>query len=393
MTSTAIPSDAIIRAINDVVADSPRPVHLHEPYFAGNEAAYVKSCIDDGWVSSVGAFVDRFERDLAAFCGAKFAAVMVNGTCAIHAALETLAIAEGDEVLIPSLTFVATANAVVHACATPHFVEVEPTSLGIDPVALENYLQRIATKKDGKTINKQTGRTIAALMPVHVFGHPCQISALHDVAKNWNLHLLEDATEALGSTIGGKPVGSTHTAIFSFNGNKIITTGGGGAVVTNDENFYRRLKHLTTTAKQPHKWAFMHDEVAYNYRLPNLNAALGCAQLEQLPTLVAAKRALAKKYQSAFANIPGATILPEPSSTASNYWLVTLMLANNSEDALNDTLQKLHDQKLLCRPIWQPLHHLPMYKNNPKSDLTLTDALAKQIINLPSSVKLGQPYV
>ncbi len=389
MTSTATPSD-IISAIKAVVADAPRPVHLHEPYFAGNEAAYVTSCIDDGWVSSVGAFVDRFERDLASYCGAKYAAVMVNGTCAIHAALETLGIGEGDEVLIPSLTFVATANAVVHAGATPHFVEAETTSLGMDPVALQNYLHRIAAKENGKAVNKLTGRTIAALMPVHIFGHPCQVAALQHIAQEWNLHFLEDATEALGSTVGGSRVGSTHTAMFSFNGNKIITTGGGGAVTTNDEQFYRRLKHRTTTAKQPHAWAFGHDEVAFNYRMPNLNAALGCAQLEQLPRLLLAKRALAARYRAAFENIAGAHILPEPSGTTSNYWLVTLMTHGLDLESL---LQQLHDEKLLCRPIWQPLHTLPMYAHHPRSDLAVTEQLARSIINLPSSVRLGLPYV
>lgn len=392
MTSIVTPSD-IATAIKSVVADTPRPVHLHEPYFAGSEGAYVKSCIDDGWVSSVGPFVDRFERDLATFCGAKFAAVMVNGTCAIHATLETLGIGQGDEVLVPSLTFVATANAVVHAGATPHFVEVEETSLGIDPVALEKYLHRIATKQGKKTVNTATGNTIRALMPVHVFGHPCQLAALQKIADEWNLHLIEDATEALGSTIAGKPVGSTGTAIFSFNGNKIITTGGGGAVVTSDEDFYRRLKHRTTTAKLPHSWAFQHDEVAYNYRLPNLNSALGCAQLEELPAMLAAKRALAAQYRQAFASLPGTRILPEPKNTTSNYWLVTLILPTTDEATLNITLRELHDQKLLCRPIWQPLHTLPMFTACPRSDLTLTETLSRRIINLPSSVKLGLPYV
>lgn len=388
MTSTATPSD-IIKAIESVVHDAPRPVQLHEPYFSGNERGYVASCIDDAWVSSVGPFVDRFERDLAAFCGATFAAVMVNGTCAIHAALETLGVGEGDEVLIPSLTFVATANAVVHAGATPHFVEVEATSLGIDPVALEAYLAQIATRKDGKTINTQTGRTIRALMPVHIFGHPCQLAALQQIADRWHLHLLEDATEALGSTIAGKPVGSSGTAIFSFNGNKIITTGGGGAVVTSDEDYYRRLKHRTTTAKQPHPWAFMHDEVAYNYRLPNLNAALGCAQLEQLPRMLEAKRALAARYQQAFKNLPGLRILPEPAGTTSNYWLVTLQLETSDEHTLNTTLRQLHDARLLCRPIWQPLHRLPMYRSHPRADLALTERLSQCLISLPSSVRLG----
>ena len=387
--STATPSD-IIAAISSVVQDAPRPVQLHEPHFAGNENTYVKSCIDDGWVSSVGAFVDRFERDLAAACGAAYAVVMVNGTCAIHAALIALGVQPGDEVLIPSLTFVATANAVAHAGAIPHFVDVEETSLGVCPDALQAHLESIAHKQGGLTVNKHTGRTIRALMPVHVFGHPCNMPALARIADAWKITLLEDATEALGSLQGGKPVGSNHVAAFSFNGNKIITTGGGGAVVMQDENFYKRLKHLTTTAKQPHPWAFNHDEIAFNYRMPNLNAALGCAQLEQLPAFVAAKRELASRYMQAFSGLRGLRILPEPEGTRSNYWLVTLLAETGDAAWLESTLKSLHAEKLLCRPIWTPLHLLPMYTHAPRAALPRTESLMHRIINLPSSVKLGR---
>ena len=390
--SIATSSD-IISAIASVVGDAPRPVNLHEPLFSGNESRYVASCIEEGWVSSVGAFVDRFERDLAAACGAKHAIVMVNGTCALHAALVALGVQPNDEVLVPSLTFVATANAVSHASAIPHFVEVEEESLGIDPVALQKYLERIATIQNGNAVNKETGRIIRALVPVHVFGHPCQIDALKAIADEWKLVLIEDATEALGSSAQGKKIGSQHTAIFSFNGNKILTTGGGGALVTNDEAFAKRLKHLTTTAKQPHKWAFSHDEIGWNYRMPNLNAALGCAQLEQLPHFVAAKRALAARYMQAFANVKGMRILPQPQNTESNYWLVTLLADRSDETWLNTTLQALHDAKFLCRPIWTPLHQLPIYNNAPRSNLSLTENLSQRIINLPSSVKLGVAYV
>ena len=386
-------SSHIVAAVSQVVGDAPRPISLHEPIFTGNEARYVNSCIEEGWVSSVGTFVDRFERDLAAYCGARYACVIVNGTCALQAALTILGVQAGDEVLVPSLTFVATANAVVHSGGVPHFVEVEETSLGIDPVALDAYLKTIVTIKNGQAVNKNTGRVIRALMPVHVFGHPCQLAQLQKVADKYHLILLEDATEALGSSINGKAVGSAGTAVFSFNGNKILTTGGGGAIVTSDEALYRRIKHLTTTAKQPHPWAFEHDAIGWNYRMPNLNAALGCAQLEQMPVFVTAKRALAQRYMEAFSSVSGARILAEPSGTQSNYWLVTLMAASADDMWLNDTLQALHDAKFLSRPVWKPLHLLPMYQSAPRSDLTLTENMSKRIINLPSSVKLGSVYV
>jgi len=382
----------IICAISKVVGDEYRPISLHEPLFIGNEKKYVDSCIDEGWVSSVGAFVDRFERDLANYCGSKHAVVTVNGTCALHATLVALGVKPDEEVLIPSLTFVATANAVSHAGAIPHFVEVEEVSLGVCPIKLEKYLQEIAISKNGKTINKNTGLVISALMPVHVFGHPCQIVELAKVAEKYSLKLVEDATEALGSKIGVKPVGSVYTAVLSFNGNKIITTGGGGAILTNDSELYSKIKHLTTTAKQPHKWAFSHDEVAWNYRMPNLNAAMGCAQLEQMPKFLAAKRALAQKYIDAFAGVNGVKVLQEPVGTSSNYWLVVLLAESGNQQWLDETMKILHEVGLLCRPIWQPLHQLNMYRKNPRADLQLTEELATRIINLPSSVKLGMKY-
>jgi perosamine synthetase len=399
MTSTATqykamphPSE-IISAIEQVVGNASRPVALHEPLFPGHEGKYVQSCIDDGWVSSVGAFVDRFEHDLASYCEVPYAVVMVNGTCALHAALVVMGVETGDEVLVPSLTFVATANAVMHAGAVPHFVEVEEQSLGMDPRALDQYLSRIASVIEGRTVNTLTGRTIRAVMPVHVFGHPCQLDALQQVADKWHIGLLEDATEALGSRIGNAPVGKSRAAAFSFNGNKIITTGGGGAVVTQDESFYRRLKHLTTTAKQPHAWAISHDEVGWNYRMPNLNAALGCAQLEQMPRFLEAKRALAQRYMDAFSAVEGVRIMAEPQGTRSNYWLVTLIANEPGQLWVEETLQALHNAKLLCRPVWTPLHLLPMYRDCPRGDLALTEQLAKRIISLPSSVKLGLVHV
>jgi len=392
MTQNATPSE-IIAAIESVVGNAARPVSLHEPLFAGNEKAYVSSCIEEGWVSSVGKFVDRFEQELAATCGTKHAVVVVNGTCALHTALVATGVAPGDEVLVPSLTFVATANSVSHAGAIPHFVEVESDSLGIDPEKLRSYLSRIATHKNEKTVNNETGRTISALVPVHVFGHPCQTEELRAIAKEYNLRFIEDATEALGSTQNGKPVGHKGVAVLSFNGNKIITTGGGGAILTDDEALAKKIKHLTTTAKQPHAWAFEHDAVAWNYRLPNLNAALGCAQLEQLPKFVAAKRALAHRYEEAFANLKHVRILKEPAHTKSNYWLIAAMLDHDDAHWRDATLAKLHEAKLLARPIWTPLHMLPIYAHCPRDRLALTESLHRRIINLPSSAILGMKYV
>lgn len=389
---TATQYSNIITAIKKVISDEPRPVALHEPLFSGNEEKYVTSCIHDGWVSSVGEFVDRFERDLAKVCGAKYAVAVVNGTCALHAALVASGVQPGDEVIVPSLTFVATANSVSHASAIPHFVEVEENSLGICPVKLEKYLQQVAISKDGVTVNKNSGRVIRAIIPVHVFGHPCQLAELQKIATKYNLLLIEDATEALGSEISGKPVGSHGVAVLSFNGNKIITTGGGGAILMQDEMLYKKIKHLTTTAKKSHKYAFEHDEIGWNYRLPNLNAALGCAQLEQLPHFLAAKRALAGRYMEELAGIPEINILPEPENTESNYWLVTML--HNEADAnwRDEMLAALHEEGILCRPSWTPLHLLPMYQDNPRADLRLTEGLHKRIISLPSSVKSGLKY-
>jgi perosamine synthetase len=388
--SSIMPQSAeIIAAINEVIGHAEKPVSLHEPLFSGNEKKYVSSCIDDGWVSSVGAFVDTFEQDLAAFCGAKYACVVVNGTAALQMVLVVSGLKPDEEVLIPSLTFVATANAVVHAGGVPHFVDAEETSLGVDPEALSAYLKKIAVVKNGVTTNSNTGRRIRALMPVHVFGHPFQLDALARIAKEYGLAFIEDATEALGSEYHGRKIGSEHLSVLSFNGNKIITTGGGGAILTNDEATYKKLKHLTTTAKQPHRWAFNHDELAWNYRLPNLNAALGCAQLEQMPTFLAAKRALAEQYIKAFDVINGVHILREPANTKSNYWLVTLKNQKQNPAWLHETLDALHTAKILCRPLWTPLHTLPMYVNAPRADLKCTEALAQSIINLPSSAKLG----
>lgn len=282
-TNTNANVEKIIAAIGHAIPRARLPVPLHEPRFAGREKEYLQRCIESGWVSSGGPFVEEFESKLAALSGTKFAIAIVNGTAALHAALHIAGVRPSDEVIIPALTFVATANAVTYCGAIPHFVDAEPKAFGLDPQKLKAHLERVAIRKEGKLVNRDTGRPIRAVVPVHVFGHPVDMDALNEVCRPFDLPVIEDATESLGSLYKGKPCGGLGLlGVLSFNGNKIVTTGGGGAIVTNDEALARRAKHLTTTAKQPHAWAFIHDEIGWNYRMPNLNAALGLAQLEEI---------------------------------------------------------------------------------------------------------------
>jgi aminotransferase in exopolysaccharide biosynthesis len=288
--------DKILSAIHSVVGSG--PVKLHEPTFAGNEWLYVKECLDSTYVSSVGKFVDRFEADLTAYTGAKHAVAVVNGTAALHVALLLAGVKANDEVLVSALTFVATANAISYCGATPHFVDSEDTTLGIATAKLREYLGAHTQQVNSQCVNISTGRVIRAIVPMHTFGHPGDIDGLLAVARDFNIVLVEDAAESLGSTYQGQHTGTFGlVGTLSFNGNKTITTGGGGAILTNDSDIARRAKHITTTAKVPHAWEFIHDEIGFNYRLPNLNAALGCAQLEQLPDKLIAKRMLFNRYQ------------------------------------------------------------------------------------------------
>ncbi|RJX30692.1 MAG: LegC family aminotransferase [Oxalobacter sp.] len=380
--------EQIVAAISRV-AGSP-PVPLHAPRFGGNELAYLKECLDTTFVSSVGPFVDRFERELAAYTGAKHAVVVVNGTAALHIGLLVSGVLPGDEVLVPALTFVATANAVAHCNATPHFVDSCEKTLGIDPQALRTYLERNAEVRNGCCLNRNTGRVIRAIVPMHTFGHPADMQGILDVAADFNLTVVEDAAESLGSTYHGR-----HTGIFgrvgtlSFNGNKIITTGGGGALLTNDVALARSAKHLTTTAKLPHRWEYRHDEVAYNYRLPNLNAALGCAQLEQLPVFLAEKRRLYKKYREALSGVVGVRLLGEPEGCVCNFWLQTLILDDDVAVLHDSILAATNDVGLMTRPAWVTMHRLPPYRDCPRMTLRVAESLERRIINLPSSAILG----
>lgn len=363
---------------------------LHEPRFQGNEWLYLKECLDSTFVSSVGRFVDRFEADLAAYTGAHHAVAVVNGTAALHIALLLAGVEHDDEVLVPAVTFVATANAVRYCNAIPHFVDSEPHTLGIDPVALREYLQKIVIRRGNVSVNRETGRVLRALVPMHVFGHPADLEGLLSVAREFGLTLIEDAAESLGSTWHGRHTGTMgQMGILSFNGNKIITTGGGGAILTNDIALAKKAKHLTTTAKRPHRWAFEHDEVGYNYRLPNLNAALGCAQLESLPAFLASKRRLHAAYDRAFADLPGVSLLTEPEGACSNYWLQALVLDEASADQFDAILMATNDAGLMTRPLWNLIPHLEPFMRYPKAPLPVAESLVRRVINIPSSAFLA----
>jgi perosamine synthetase len=392
MAATLAPTvvSDVIDAARTVLGESAQTMPLHEPEFAGREWDYVKECLDTGWVSSVGSYVDRFERDLATFTGAAHVVATSNGTSALHICLLLAGVKAGDEVLMPTLTFIATANAVSYIAAVPHFVDSETVSLGVDAAKLDSHLRETARLVNGVCVNQRTGAAIRALVVMHVFGHPSDLDALADVARRWKLMLIEDAAESLGSTYHGRHTGNVGLlSALSFNGNKVVTTGGGGAVLTNDVGLGRRAKHLTTTARIPHRWNFLHDEVGYNYRLPNLNAALGCAQLERLPSMVERKRRLAARYEAAFADVAGIQFLREPPGTSSNYWLNAIVLDAANEALRDDLLTALNDAGYMSRPVWTLMHKLPMYGACPRADLDVAERLEARVINLPSSAKLG----
>jgi aminotransferase in exopolysaccharide biosynthesis len=379
--------DKILTAIQSVVGSG--PVSLHEPSFDGKELEYLKECIDSTYVSSVGKYVDRFENELATFTGAKFAISVVNGTAALHVALKLAGVKHGDEVLLPALTFVATANAIAYCGAIPHFTDSEDSTLGIDALKLREYLTKTTLRESGKCINKNTGRVIRALIPMHTFGHPSDIDGLLSIANDFNIVLIEDAAESLGSFYGGQHTGTFGLlGTLSFNGNKTITTGGGGAILTNDEGLARRAKHLTTTAKLPHAWEFRHDEIGYNYRMPNINAALGCGQLEQLSSKLKAKRELFLRYQNAFKDLKGAKLFSEPMNCQSNYWLQTLLLDEIESKYRDDLLLATNNSGIMTRPVWVLLNELEPFRGSPSMDLTNVKLLFQRIINIPSSPSL-----
>ena len=372
-----------------------KSINLHEPDFSDSKAKdYVNQCIEGGWVSSAGKWVDKFEEKLSEITGAKYVVAVSNGTVALRLALFVLGVRSNDEVLIPPLTFVATANAVSHLGAIPHFIDIESQSLGMSPFSLRKRLNEIAIIKNGKIFNKETGNRIAAVVPVHIFGLPAKIKELRDICQNWNLPLIEDAAEALGSKIfeDQKDISCGcfgDIGILSFNGNKIITTGGGGALLTNNKKLAEKAKHLSTTAKLKHPFEFFHDQVGWNDRLPNINAALGYAQLECLEKKLKRKRLLHSKYKKAFNSFKDCEILDERSGSKSNYWLVTLrLLSDETEELKNNIIFEAHKTNLFLRPAWIPLNKLPMYKNQPSDELFVCNDQINRLINLPSSPQL-----
>jgi perosamine synthetase len=369
------------------------PIALHEPNIGQRENELVSKCLASGWVSSVGEYISEFEQGLAKFTNSKHAIAVVNGTAALHLALHSVGVKPGDEVLVPTLSFVATANAVSHCGAIPHFVDSDPETLGLDPLALREHLRANASLRDGELHNTSTGRRISAVVPMHTFGHPMQIEALIDVAKEFNLVVVEDAAESIGSYVG-----TTHTGTFgrcgslSFNGNKTITTGGGGAILTNDAELAQRIRHLATTAKTPHDYEYIHDAVAFNYRMPNINAALGCAQLGRLDDFLSAKRVLAKKYAEGFSSARSMQFVAEPHGTTSNYWLNTIRLSKPDLSLRDELLVAARANGYMCRPAWNLLHTLPMYESSPRAKLPVAQNLWQSLINIPSSARhyLGQ---
>jgi perosamine synthetase len=388
LKSSELLTDQVLMAIHNVVG--PGPAQLHEPSFLGNEWIYLKECLDSNYVSSVGKFVDRFEADLVAYTGAKYAISVVNGTAALHIALKLAGVTNNDEVLIPALTFVATANAVTYCNAVPHFVDSEEHTLGMDATKLREYLNNITKQRSGLCINTATGRVIRAMVPMHTFGHPVDIEGLLAVSKDFNIILIEDAAESIGSYYQSKHTGTFGLfGTLSFNGNKTITTGGGGAILTNDESLARHAKHLTTTAKVQHKWEFIHDEIGYNYRMPNINAALGCAQLEQISAKIKVKRDLFQSYDLEFSKVNGITLFKEPKQSKSNYWLQSILLDEDQVSHRDQILKTTNEAGYRTRPAWKLINELTPFKESPKMDLSVSRSLSNRLINVPSSSNLG----
>jgi len=378
----------IVSAIRQTLNNHADTLPLHQPRFMGNEWQYLKNCLDSGWVSSVGEYVSQFEEKLAQYTGAQYAIAVVNGTAALHTCLNLIGVQPNDEVLCPALTFVATANAINYCHAIPHFVDASFTTLGIDTAKLVEYLDKNSVVNNKTCFNSNTGRPIRALIAMHTYGHPVEIDRLQEICASFCITLVEDAAESLGSQYNNQHTGTFGTvSALSFNGNKIMTSGGGGAILTNDKHLALRAKHITTTAKTAHPWELNHDELGYNYRLPNINAALGLAQLEQLDGFVQCKRQLAIHYQQAFQNMPGVTVFNEPPNAYSNYWLNILLLDADLATKRDRLLGALHDNHILSRPAWQLMHRLPMYCECPCMTLKNAEQLYQRIICLPSSVK------
>tara|TARA_B100000035_G_scaffold299877_1_gene294948 strand:- start:1179 stop:2375 length:1197 start_codon:yes stop_codon:yes gene_type:complete len=364
-------------------------LNLHEPFFSGNETQYLEACVSTNFVSSIGPFVNKFEEMLSELTGAKHVIATVNGTSSLHLSLHCLGIKPRDEVLLPALTFVGSANSIRYCAGIPHFCDISENDLNMDLEKLQDHLKFTVEKHHAHSTNKYTKNKIAAIMPVHVYGQPVDMETLLSLASEYKLSIIEDAAESLGSFLNNKHTGTFgEIGCLSFNGNKIVTTGGGGAILTNNDVLAKQIRHLSTTAKITHPWELSHDEIGYNYRMPNINAALGCAQLELFSKLIENKRNLHMKYKKELDNIPWLRLISENKESISNYWLNTIILKNNEELFQKRLIETCHEEKIFLRPAWKPLHLLPMFQSCPKSELNTASFLQKKIINLPSSAFL-----
>lgn len=362
-------------------------VPLSVPRFIGNEKKYLEECIDTTFVSSVGKFVDRFEEEMALYTGAKKAVVCVSGTNALHMSLMLVGVERDDEVLTQALTFIATCNALSYIGARPVFIDVDKSTMGLSPDAMKEWLVRNAEVKDGQCYNKHTGRRVKACVPMHTFGHPVRIEEMTALCEEYHIELVEDAAESIGSRYKGRHTGTFgKVGAISFNGNKTITTGGGGMMLFQDEELGKQAKHITTQAKIPHRWEFRHDHIGYNYRMPNINAALGCAQLENLDKYIESKRQVAAEYEEFFKNIPGMEFFVDSENTFSNYWLNAVILKD--KEAQLDFLQQTNDNGVMTRPIWELMNRLPMFGHCENDGLKNTIWFADRVVNIPSSVRL-----
>ena len=362
-------------------------VPLSVPRFIGNEKKYLEECIDTTFVSSVGKFVDRFEEEMALYTGTKKAVVCVSGTNALHMSLMLVGVERDDEVLTQALTFIATCNALSYIGARPIFIDVDKTTMGLSPDAMKEWLVRNAEIKNGQCYNKHTGRRVKACVPMHTFGHPVRIEELVALCEEYHIELVEDAAESIGSRYKNRHTGTFgKVGAISFNGTKTITTGGGGMMLFQDEELGKQAKHITTQAKISHRWEFRHDHIGYNYRMPNINAALGCAQLENLDKYIESKRQVAAEYEEFFKNIPGMEFFVDSEDTFSNYWLNAVILKD--KEAQLDFLQQTNDNGVMTRPIWELMNRLPMFEHCENDGLKNTIWFADRVVNIPSSVRL-----
>ena len=362
-------------------------IPLHRPVFEGNERQYLVDCIDSNFVSSVGAKVTEFEEKVAEFTGSKYAVATVNGTAALHVAIELAGVKSGDEVISQALTFIATCNAISYAGANPLFIDVDVDTMGLSPAALRRFLEENAQKRVSGTFNKTSGKKISACVPMHTFGFPCRIAEIAEICADWDIPLIEDAAESLGSYVGGRHTGTfASMATLSFNGNKVITTGGGGMIITDDPKLAERAKYITTTAKVPHPYEFVHDEIGYNYRMPNLNAALGCAQMERLEEFLAIKVQLADQWNDFF-DERDANFIKAIEGNSANHWLNTIVLG--SREDRDEFLKVTNDNNVMTRPIWTLMSNLSMFKDCQTDGLKNSLWLEDRVVNIPSSVPDG----